>query len=48
MFSETAFMKLMWLLGNYSAPEAKKMLALNLRGEISSKLAYSEKFSPDN
>jgi glutamyl-tRNA(Gln) amidotransferase subunit D len=34
MLSETALMKLSWLLGNYSAKEAKELLAKNLRGEI--------------
>jgi len=34
MLPETALMKLSWLLGNYKKEEAKKMLAQNLRGEI--------------
>lgn len=34
MLCETALVKLSWLLGNYSAKEAKEMLAKNLRGEI--------------
>lgn len=35
MISETALMKLSWLLGNYSKKEAEKLLATNLVGEIS-------------
>lgn len=34
MLPETALMKLSWLLGNYSAKEAREMLNKNLRGEI--------------
>ncbi len=34
MLPETAIMKLSWLLGNYSAKEAKELLSKNLRGEI--------------
>ncbi|MDD3084144.1 MAG: Glu-tRNA(Gln) amidotransferase subunit GatD [Candidatus ainarchaeum sp.] len=36
MLPETAFIKLSWLLGNYSKEETKKMLVKNLRGEITS------------
>ncbi len=35
MLTETAFIKLAWLLGNYPAEEAKKLMVQNLRGEIS-------------
>ncbi len=35
MLTETAFLKLAWLLGNYSKEEAKKLITENLRGEIS-------------
>ncbi len=35
MTSETAFIKLAWLLSNYSREEAKKMMGQNLIGEIS-------------
>jgi len=35
MLPETAFIKLAWLLGNYSPEEAKKLVGKNLRGEIS-------------
>ena len=35
MLTETAFVKLAWLLGNFSQAEAKKLLAQNLKGEIS-------------
>jgi glutamyl-tRNA(Gln) amidotransferase subunit D len=34
MLPETAFVKLSWLLGNYSKKEAAELLAKNLRGEI--------------
>ncbi len=34
MIPETAFIKLAWLLGNYSPEEAKKLIGKNLRGEI--------------
>jgi glutamyl-tRNA(Gln) amidotransferase subunit D len=34
MTPETAFIKLAWLLSNYSKEEAKKLFAQNLRGEI--------------
>ncbi len=37
MLSETALLKLAWLLGNFKPNEAKKLLSKNLRGEISSK-----------
>ena len=35
MTPETAFIKLAWLLSNYSKDEARKMMTENLRGEIS-------------
>ncbi|MFH1544686.1 MAG: Glu-tRNA(Gln) amidotransferase subunit GatD [archaeon] len=34
MTPETAFIKLAWLLGNYSKEEAKELVGKNLRGEI--------------
>lgn len=34
MLPETAFIKLAWLLGNYKREEAKKLMSVNLRGEI--------------
>ncbi len=34
MTPETAFIKLAWLLGNYSVEETKKLFRKNLRGEI--------------
>ncbi len=34
MTPETAFIKLAWLLGNYSQEETKKLIGQNLRGEI--------------
>jgi len=34
MTPETAFIKLAWLLGNYSKEETKKLITKNLRGEI--------------
>lgn len=35
MLANTALVKLSWLLGNYKAEEAKKLISKNLRGEIS-------------
>ena len=37
MLPETAFIKLAWLLGNYSKEETKKLVGTNLRGEISTR-----------
>ena len=37
MLPETAFVKLAWLLGNFKAEEARKMVSQNLRGEINSR-----------
>ena len=37
MLPEVAFVKLMWLLGNYDIEEAKKLMPTNLRGEIESR-----------
>ncbi|MHA1733317.1 MAG: Glu-tRNA(Gln) amidotransferase subunit GatD [Promethearchaeota archaeon] len=34
MLPEVAYVKLGWLLGNYSVEEAKKLLPVNLKGEI--------------
>ncbi len=47
MFTETAVMKLIWLLGNFDAAETKKMLCENLRGEIGEKAAYEETFTTE-
>ncbi len=44
MLPETAYIKLAWLLGNYPTDEAKKLLAKNMRGEISERSAYEEPF----
>ncbi|MBU0535527.1 MAG: Glu-tRNA(Gln) amidotransferase subunit GatD [Nanoarchaeota archaeon] len=44
MLPETAFIKLAWLLGNYSPEETKKLLAENLRGEITERTEYEEEF----
>jgi glutamyl-tRNA(Gln) amidotransferase subunit D len=35
MLPETAYIKLSWLLGNYTKKETKELLSKNLRGEIS-------------
>ena len=48
MHTETAYMKLAWLLGNYTSEEAKELLAQNLRGEMKEKAAYKESFTPNN
>ncbi len=37
MLPETAYVKLGWLLGNYSKKEAEKMLAVNITGEITTR-----------
>ena len=42
MTTEAAYVKLGWLLGNYSVPEAKKMLNKNVAGEISERTLYDE------
>jgi glutamyl-tRNA(Gln) amidotransferase subunit D len=42
MLTETAFVKLAWLLGNYPREEAKRLIAKNLRGEISERTEISE------
>ena len=44
MLPETAFIKLSWLLGNYSPEETHELLAKNLRGEINESLSYEEEF----
>ena len=44
MLPETAYVKLAWLLGNYSIDETKKLLSENLRGEINSSIEYKEDF----
>jgi glutamyl-tRNA(Gln) amidotransferase subunit D len=44
MLPETAFIKLAWLLGNYPRDEAKKLMAKNLRGEITERSVYEEDF----
>lgn len=38
MLPETAFIKLAWLLGNFSREEAKELISKNLRGEINERL----------
>ena len=42
MLSETAFIKLAWLLGNYKKDEVKDLIAKNLRGEINERLSNEE------
>jgi glutamyl-tRNA(Gln) amidotransferase subunit D len=42
MTTETALVKLAWLLGNYPADEAKKLVAINLRGEINPRIIPDE------
>ena len=42
MTPETAYVKLAWLLGNYDAITAKKMLNSNLAGEINSRSDYED------
>ena len=45
MLTETAHVKLAWLLGNYSPEEVKKLVSTNLRGEINERLEYMSEFS---
>ncbi len=48
MLAETAFVKLAWLLGNYRREDVAKLIAQNLRGEITSRTAAEERgFSLD-
>ena len=44
MLTETAYVKLAWLLGNYSKKETEKLIAENLRGEISARTEYEKEF----
>tara|TARA_Y100000310_G_scaffold317571_2_gene370596 strand:- start:578 stop:1840 length:1263 start_codon:yes stop_codon:yes gene_type:complete len=46
MLPETAYIKLSWLLGNYSPEETKHLLTKNLRGEINLKRVYKKEFVP--
>ena len=45
MLTETAFVKLAWLLGNYKADEAKKLVGQNLRGEINTRISEKESYT---
>ncbi len=38
MLTETAFVKLSWLLGNYKKEDVKKLIKKNLRGEINDRI----------
>jgi len=40
MLPEVALTKLMWLLGNYDLEEAKKLVKVNLVGEINERTSY--------
>ena len=42
MLTETAFVKLAWLLGNYPKKEAASLMKENLRGEFNSRSLYEE------
>lgn len=42
MLSETAFVKLAWLLGNFKKEEVKELISKNLRGEINERLGKDE------
>lgn len=44
MLAETAHVKLAWLLGNYSVNDARKLITVNLRGEISERQEYMPEF----
>jgi len=42
MLTETAFIKLAWLLGNHKRDEAMKLMTENLRGELNSRIMPDE------
>jgi glutamyl-tRNA(Gln) amidotransferase subunit D len=44
MTSETAFIKLAWLLSNYKKTEIKKLVDQNFRNEISPRIEFEEEF----
>lgn len=44
MLTETAHVKLAWLLGNYKTEEVKKLITQNLRGEINERIEFKEDF----
>ena len=44
MLSNTALVKLSWLLANYPQDKVKELVAENLRGEVNNQIAYQENF----
>ena len=44
MTTETAYIKLAWLLSNYKDKEARELISKNLRGEINHRIEYQEEF----
>ena len=42
MLTDTAFVKLAWLLGNYSKDKVKELIGKNLRGEINERILTDE------
>ena len=42
MLTDTAYVKLAWLLANFSREEAKELVAKNLRGEINERISAEE------
>ena len=44
ILTNTAFVKLSWLLANYQKKEVEKMITQNLRGEINDRLEFKEEF----
>ena len=42
MLTETAFVKLSWLLGNYPKDKVKELIKTNLRGEINTRIEPDE------
>ena len=42
MLTETAFIKLAWLLGNYKKNEVGELITKNLRGEINDRILKEE------
>ena len=44
MTTETAFIKLAWLLSNYKDKETRELISKNLHGEINHRIEYQEEF----
>ncbi|MBI2668620.1 Glu-tRNA(Gln) amidotransferase subunit GatD [Candidatus Woesearchaeota archaeon] len=44
MLADTALVKLSWLLANYKKDDVKKLMGMNLRGEMNERLTYVPEF----